>query len=145
MTLGPVEILVLAFPENNFSGQILPELAKVVDDETITIIDGLFVRKDADGAVAFFEFEELGASSEVAAIVDVIDRTDGLISDEDVAELTETLEPNSSAAILVFEHTWVKPLRDAIVAAGGQQIDSIRVPGVVVEEVLAAVAAAEAE
>ena len=50
--------------------------------------------------------------------------------------LTESLEPDSSAVILVFEHTWMKPLRDAVVGAGGQLLDSVRVPGRVVEELL---------
>jgi hypothetical protein len=44
---------------------------------------------------------------------------------------------------LCFEHTWVKPLRDSIVKAGGEFVDSIRVPGLVVQEVLDAVAALE--
>jgi hypothetical protein len=72
-----------------------------------------------------------------------MDRLDSLISDEDVAELAADLEPNSSQAILVFEHTWAKPLRDAIVDSGGVLANNFRVPGLVVEELLAELAAAE--
>lgn len=140
MASGPVEILVIDFPENTFSGAIIPELAKVVGDGTITIIDGIFATRDADGAVALVEFDELDAGSDLASLGTVLERVEGLISDEDVQELTENLQPNSSAAILVFEHTWVRPLRDAIVDAGGVFQDSIRVPGPVVDEVRAALA-----
>ena len=139
MPLAPVEILTLVFPDNAFNGQVVPELAKVVDDETITIIDGLFVTVDADGETDYFEFEELEANSDASRLITVVDHFDGLISDDDVVALTESLAPNSSAAILVFEHTWMKPLRDAIVDSGGIVLDSIRVPGVVVDEVLDAV------
>ena len=140
MTLGPIEVLVIGFPESNFTGAILPELAKVVADETITIIDGLFVTIDADHVPTFFELDELAPDSEVAALLGVLDHIEGLLSDEDVADLTEALEPGSSAAILVFEHTWVKPLRDAIVGAGGVLLESTRISGAAVSEVQAALA-----
>jgi hypothetical protein len=141
MTLGPIEILTLVFPGSEFNGEIIPELAKVVDDGTITVVDGLFVSVGADGATDYWEFEELGANTDASRLASVVDRFEGLISDDDVAELTANLPPGSSAAILVFEHTWIKPLRDAIVGSGGIVLDSIRVPGAVVDEVLDAVSA----
>jgi hypothetical protein len=67
----------------------------------------------------------------------------GLISDEDLEEFAVALTPGSSAAVLAFEHTWFKPLRDELVDSGGVLIADIRVPGLVVQEVLDAVAAAE--
>ncbi len=140
MTLGPIEVLVIGFPEDKFTGAILPELAKVVADETITIIDGLFVTIDADHVPTFFELDELAPNSDVASLLTVLDHVEGLLSDEDVADLTEDLPANSSAAILVFEHTWVKPLRDSIVDAGGVLLESIRIPGAAVSEVQAALA-----
>lgn len=140
MTPGPIEVIVIGFPENKFTGSILPELAKVVADETITIIDGLFVTIDDDHVPSFFELDELGPDSDVASLIGVVDHIEGLLSDEDVADLTEDLAPGSSAAILVFEHTWVKPLQQAIVGAGGVLLESIRIPGAVVSEVQAALA-----
>lgn len=145
MNHGPVEILVFAFPGNQFSGLVLPELAKVVASETITIIDGLLVSSDESGVVSFLEIEELTSSSGEVALAGVLERVEGLISDDDVAELTSNLEPNSSAAILVFEHTWVKPLRDAIADSGGVLLEDVRIPGAVADEVFAAVAALEEE
>jgi DNA-directed RNA polymerase subunit L len=61
-----------------------------------------------------------------------------MISDEDIEELSAALDPNSSAAVLVFEHTWVRPLRDAIVESGGVLAENFRVPPEVVAEVMAA-------
>jgi hypothetical protein len=137
MSLGPVEVLVVAFPENRFSGAILPELQRLVETGTISIIDGLFVRKDADGTTTFDELHAL--DGDAGALAEVLDRVEGLVSEEDVAELTATLEPNSSAAVLVFENVWAKGLRDAIVDAGGELAANVRVPAAVVDEILATV------
>ena len=73
-------------------------------------------------------------------MVGLLDRCDGLLADEDVTVLTEELGPNSSAAILVFEHTWMKPIRDAVVESGGVLAANFRVPGAVVHDVLASMA-----
>lgn len=140
MPLAAIEILTVAFPGNRFNGEILPELSRLVENETITIIDGLFISVNGDGDVEYTEFDELGSDSEAAALAELADRFDELISEDDVGELAAGLEPNSSAAVLVFEHTWLKPLRDAIAGSGGVLVDSVRVPGPVVEEVLAVVA-----
>lgn len=143
MSMGPVEVIVLAFPGNKFNGSIVPELARLVDDRTITIIDGLFAVKDTDGTCTFVEIDELGdADSEATKLARLVDRLDELISDEDVEELMADIEPGSSGAILVFEHTWAKGLKDAIVSSGGVLTGQIRVPPEVVEEVRSALAEA---
>jgi hypothetical protein len=140
MALGPIEVLVVSFPGNQFTGGIIPELERLVETDTISIIDGLLVRKDADGEVTFVEFAELGGDADAQRLAGVMDQLESLISDEDVQELAAALEPDSSEAILVFEHTWAKPLRDAIVESGGVLADNFRVPGLVVEELLAELA-----
>jgi len=137
MALGPIEVLVVGFPGNQFNGQIIPELEKLIDTDTISIVDGILVRKDDDGEVTFTEFDELGANADATKLAEIMDQIDSLISDEDINELVAALDPNSSAAILVFEHTWSKPLRDAIVDSGGLLVANFRVPGLVVEELLA--------
>jgi hypothetical protein len=144
MALGPIEIIMVAFPENRFTGAILPELQRVVDAGTISVIDGVLATKDADGNTAFVEFDQLDMNHDASALSSLLRENRTLVTDDDVDRLTADLEPNSSAAILVFEHTWVKPLRDAIVESGGVLAANFRVPGLVVEEVLAA-AEAEAE
>lgn len=137
MALGPIEVLVVGFPGNQFNGQIIPELEKLVDTDTISVVDGILVRKDGDGEVTFTEFEELGSNDDALKLADLMDQVDSLISDEDINELVSALEPNSSAAILVFEHTWSKPFRDAIVDSQGVLISNFRVPGLVVDELMA--------
>lgn len=137
MGLGPIEVLEIGFPGNRFNGAILPELERLIEAGTIALIDGLFVLKDADGEIEFLEFDQIDANDDASKLAALVDQLDDLISDEDVAELAAGLEPDSSAAILVFEHTWAKPLRDAIVDSGGVLAANFRVPGMVVDEVLA--------
>ncbi|HSP51830.1 MAG TPA: DUF6325 family protein [Cryobacterium sp.] len=143
--LGPIEILVVELPGNKFTGEIMPALNDLVDSDTISIVDGLFVMKDAAGSITYSEFEELGANIDASALIQVIDTTNGLLSDDDVQELAAKLDDNCSAAILVFEHTWMKPLRNAIVNSGGILVDTVRIPGMVVEEVLEALAESDSD
>lgn len=140
MALGPIEVLVVAFPGNEFNGQIIPELERLVESDTIALIDGLFIRKDADGTVTFVEFEEEGGGAEAMQLVELMNQVDSLISDEDVMEIADGLEPDSSAAMLVFENTWAKPFADAIVESNGVMVTNFRVPRAAVDEVLAALA-----
>jgi hypothetical protein len=141
MALGPIEVLVIGFPGNRFNGEILPELERLVESGTISIVDGLFLRKDGGGDVEFYELSEVGSDESVARLAGLLDEVEALISDEDVAELAAGLEPDSSAAMLVFEHTWAKPFRDAIVGSGGVLAANFRVPGMVVDELLDELAA----
>ena len=140
MTLGPIEVIVAGFPGNRFNGKIMPALQSLVDRDIVSVVDGLLIMKDGDGVVTFVELEEIDANDDAAALAGLLDQTDGLLSDEDVEELAMALEPNSSAAALVLEHTWAKPLRDAIVDSDGVLIANFRVPGLVVQEVLDALA-----
>jgi hypothetical protein len=136
MALGPIEVIEIAFPGNQFNGEIMPELQRLIDNDTISVIDGLFLLKDDDGDVTFVEFDELGANHDAARLAEFMDQLDALISDEDVDALAAGIAPGSSAAILVFEHTWAKPFRDAVVASGGLLAANFRVPGAIVDELL---------
>ena len=127
MSIGPVEYLIVAFPGNQFKGEIIPALADLVEAGTIRIIDLAFVMKDADGAVVTAELGDL--DSEVFKAFDALSpETMGLLNEEDLAAAGEELDPNSSAALLVWEDTWATTLRDAIVNAGGEVLDLERVP-----------------
>ncbi len=135
MTMAPVEVIVVAFPGSAFNGAILPELRRLVDTSTITIVDGLFVRKDDAGGLTWHELAEIDAE-----LSGLLDHVEGLISAEDVAELAADLEPGSSAAVLAFEHTWMKLVApDALAGSGGALIADIQVPGSVVEEIMTTV------
>jgi hypothetical protein len=141
MALGPVEVLVFSFPGNQFNGEIIPELERLTANGTITVIDGVFVTRDLAGDITFVEFEQLGAGHDAARLASVLDQVESLISDEDIQELAEGLAPGDSEAILVFEHTWAKPFRDAIVGSGGILTGEMRLPGAAVDELLDELAA----
>jgi hypothetical protein len=145
MTLGRIEVLVIGFPGNQFNGDILPELQRLVDDDIISIVDGLLIRKDAAGDVDVIELEEVDANEEASRLAAMMQQIDSLISDEDVDELIANLDNDSSAAILVFEHTWSKPLRDAIVGSGGILAAQFQVPGAAVDMLLDELSSLEAE
>ena len=136
MALGPIEVIEIAFPGNQFNGEIIPELERLVEAGTITVVDGVAIVKGADGEVEFVEFDQEDANPAAARLASLLDQVEALISDEDIETLAAGLEPNSSAAILVFEHTWAKPFRDAVVASGGVLAANFRVPGTTVELLL---------
>jgi hypothetical protein len=137
MGLGPIELLVIGFPGSEFNGGILPALKDVVERDIVSIVDALLVTKDVDGDVAYVEIEDAGANEDVAALAELVANANGLLSAEDVEDIAVALAPGDSAAFLVFEHTWAKPFRDAIVASGGVLVANVRIPGMVVDEVLA--------
>jgi hypothetical protein len=141
MALGPVEVLVFSFPGNQFNGEIIPELERLTASGTITVIDGVFVTRDVAGDVTFVEFDQLDAGNDAARLAGVLDQLESLISDEDILELADGLAPGDSEAILVFEHTWAKPFRDAILGSGGVLTGEMRLPGLAVEELLDELAA----
>jgi uncharacterized membrane protein len=135
--LGPVELLFVQFPGNQFTGEIAPALADLVESGTVAIIDLVFVAKDADGNTVGFELEQVGDESR-AFFEPLVDDLESLISDEDVEDLSEALEPNSSAAIMLFEHRWAIPFRDAIANSGGELVARLPIPPAALAEVAAA-------
>jgi hypothetical protein len=135
--LGPVELLFVEFPGNQFTGEIIPALTELIEQGTISVIDLVFVAKDADGNSVGIALEDLPDDAK-DAFSSLVAEVAELIAEEDVEDLAEGLEPNSSAAILLFEHTWAIPFRDAIVNSGGQLV--ARLP--ITEEALAEIAAA---
>ena len=132
MGIGPVEYGVVAFPGNKFKGEIAPALGDLVESGTIRIIDLAFVIKDTDGNVAAVEIEDAG--SEVLRAFEAITyQRDGLISENDIAEIAAALDPNSSALIMVWEDLWATKFSDAVRNAGGIVVALERVPRDVVE------------
>jgi uncharacterized membrane protein len=130
--LGPVDYMIVAFPGNEFKGEVAPALAKLVENGTIRIIDLAFVGKSKDGDIAAFEltdidpevrkgFENLGVE------------VNGLFNDDDLRAAGEELEPNSSAALLVWENLWAREVAEALRNAGGVLLDFERLPHEVVQ------------
>jgi uncharacterized membrane protein len=138
MALGPIELFVIGFPENKFTGQIQTRIQDLIDREIITLVDGLFITKNGDGDVTCVEIEQVDADESIARLAAFLEEDGtGLLNDEDVDEIGAGLEPDSSALALIFEHTWIKPVRDAVFDAGGVVMANVRIPGAVVDEVLA--------
>lgn len=132
MGIGPVEYMVVAFPGNQFKGEIVPALKEQVDAGTIRIIDLAFVIKDADGNATALEVDDL--ESEVGAAFSELlgNESGGLLSDDDMMAVAEDLEPNSSVGLLVWEDVWAAKIAEAIANAGGELWDLERVPREVV-------------
>ena len=132
MGVGPVEYMVVAFPGNQFNGQIAPALKDLIDSGTIRVIDLAFVLKDADGSVVGAELEDTGSEVFQAFQSLQIERG-GLLNDDDLIEIGDALEPNSSAAILVWEDLWAKRFADAVADSGGVLVDIARIPRDIVQ------------
>jgi hypothetical protein len=129
--IGPVEYLIVAFPGNQFRGEIAPALADLVEAGTIRIIDIAFASKDENGEIAAFELSDLDPETR-QGLENLGAESSGLFNEDDLIAAAEVLDPNSSAALLVWENVWAKPVADAIRDAGGELYDYDRVPHEVV-------------
>jgi uncharacterized membrane protein len=139
--LGPVDWIVVEFPGTKLTGEIAPILTDYVDRGLIRILDLLFLVKDADGSFEAFEATDL-EDTEIGELRAFETEIAMLLSEQDVKDLAETIEPGSSAAVLVWENVWAAPFGAAVRRAGGQLAASGRIP---IQAVIAAVEADAAE
>ena len=142
MTIGPVELLVLGFDHPRFEGDVVTELQRLREDGLVRVIDALAVYKDATGRVTGLKGSQL-SGGETAEFGTVVGTLVGLGAEaEEVATIEERLaeEPgvfgeaawdvlaevpeDSAAALVLLEHRWAIPLRDAISRAGGFRLAS---------------------
>jgi hypothetical protein len=131
--LGPVEFLILEFEGNRFSGEILPELARLVDSGMVRVIDMAVVSKDAEGNVLILETSEL--AEEVAdAIIALTGEVSGLLSEADLIDIAEDQPEDSTIATLLVEHLWAKDFALAVRHAGGELVHSERLHPALVAE-----------
>jgi uncharacterized membrane protein len=142
---APVQIWSFVFDGNEFKGEILPELERLKNEQVIRLVDLLVVRKDSTGAVATLTASDLdweeassfgamlgaligwgsGAAEGAAkgAIAGAAVLADGHALNEDTRlALTDSVPPNSTAAIALVEHIWAKPLQAAIARAHGVEL-----------------------
>jgi Family of unknown function (DUF6325) len=125
MTIGPVEYIIVGFPGNKFNGAIAPELIALVESGTVRVLDLIFIGKDADGSVLSFEIDDL---DEAFGFGGLDGEVGGLISPEDIEFVAAQLEPNSSAALLIWEDVWAAPFAQAVVDSGGVLLEGARIP-----------------
>ena len=146
MAIGPVQLIVLGFEHPQFHGEIIAELERLRKSDTVRVIDALAVHKDAAGEIEVQHLSNLSKAeavelgSKVGALVGLgIEGEEGLhtgaelgaeaaadgvhvFSDEDAWDVIEEIPNDSAAALLLIEHHWAVPLRDAIGRAGGHRI-----------------------
>lgn len=132
MALGPVDVHIIAFPGNQFSGEIVPAILEQVELGVIRVLDVLFVSKDAAGDIAIVTIEDLGPDG--AAFVGLELAHVGALNAEDADEIAEDLPANSSALLIAFENTWMREIIGAFARAGAMPINQIRIPASVVNE-----------
>jgi uncharacterized membrane protein len=136
MDIGPVDLLVVEFPGNQFKGEIAPALRDLVTEGTVRVLDLLFVYKDADGEVGSLELAGLGPDLK-PAFADLDGQLGGgLLDAEDVAQVGASLQPNSSAALIVWENTWAGRFVTAMENAGARVVDQARIPAEAVKATL---------
>ena len=134
--LGPVDWLVVEFPGSKLTGEIAPVIKDYEARGLIKVLDLLFLKKEQDGSLEAFEASDLG--SEIGELRAYEKDLAMVLCEQDVADLAETIEPGSSAAVLVWENLWAAPFGTAVRHAGGQLVASGRVPS---QAVLAAIEA----
>jgi hypothetical protein len=123
VALGPVEVLVLRFPGNQFKGEIIPALRELVET-------------DENGEATVLEMAEL--DPEVYGEIDVVvAELNGLLTEEDAQRMTANIPANSSAAIMLFENVWATRFRDAVLNANGEIVLAERIPKAVIDEMVA--------
>jgi hypothetical protein len=134
MTIGPVEYIIVGFPGNKFTGEIAPELIALVESGTVRVLDLIFIGKDTDGSVVSFEIDELDV---LAGFTGLEGEVGGLISPEDIEYVAAALEPNSSAALLIWEDVWATPFAEAVRRSKGVLLEGARMPHELIAPILA--------
>ena len=144
MTYGPIDFVALEFKGNQFKGEIFPALMDLVNREIVRVIDLIVVQKDADGKVTHREIQE--HDNAVLAVFDPLKaEINGMIQVEDIEMIGEKLEPNTTAAVMLFENLWAVKFKEAVLNANGRAVMQVRIPHEVVEEAMAKIAAGEAK
>ena len=131
---GPIDFVLMEFPDQDPSGDAAAALADLVEAGTIRLYDILAVRKDADGVISGFEVSDLGDGS--MAFSSFAGARSGLLGDDDVAQAGEVMEPGTIAVLIVYENTWAIPFVAAARRAGGEMVATTRIPAQDVMEAL---------
>jgi len=145
MAVGPVQLIVLGFNHPEFHGEIINEIERLRESDTVRVIDALAVHKDADGEIEVAHLSNLtkdeaielgtkigaliglgiegeeGMEAGAVAGAEAVAESDGVhvFTDEEAWDVLEDIPNDSAAALILLEHHWAIPLRDAIARAGG--------------------------
>ena len=147
MAIGPVQLIVLGFNHPNFHGEVIAELERLRASDTVRVVDALAVYKDAEGELEvehlsnLTEDEAIEYGSKIGALIGLgFEGEEGMeegaiagaeaaaeeggvhVFDDEAWDVLEDIPNDSAAALILLEHHWAVPLRDAIVRAGGFRI-----------------------
>ena len=118
MDVGPLEYLVIGVDSRQLERVLFSELNAIQATGQIRVVDLLFVTKAADGAVVLQEVSEL-SEEQSAEYGGIVDDLMGLLTAQDIERLTGQIPPATSALVMLFEHTWVIGLTEAVRRGGG--------------------------
>jgi hypothetical protein len=134
MTYGPVDFFALEFKGNKFSGEVLSALRELVENKIVRVIDLVIVRVQ-DGKYQTLELQQMDAST--IAIFDPLQvEISGMIQVEDIEMISQELDDNTTAALLMVENLWAIKFGEAVVRANGRMVKHERIPFEVVNEVM---------
>lgn len=133
--VGPVGVLVVTFPGDRANPDVIAALAQVVDQGVVSLLDLVFIGRSLDGSLRQVDVDE-GLDEVGLEILSI--EAKALISDDDLDIVRDSLEPGTSAAILVYEQTWARTLSNASSRAGGEVALHVQIPRETVEVALAA-------
>ncbi|MFD4179499.1 DUF6325 family protein [Rhodococcus sp. NPDC058514] len=136
LNIGPVELVVLTFPGAQVDPGTIAALQDVVERGYVTLLDLVYISKDADGNITQVDVDE---DLEETGLAILSIEAKALISDEDLDVVRDSLEPGSSAAIIVYEETWARQIASTVRNAGGEVALHVQIPR---DAVVAAVEAA---
>ena len=136
MSLGPIEMLCIKFPDHLIKDEIATALRALVENKTIRVIDILFIHKSESGEVTMSEIDELD-DEDYSLLDPIITDITGLIAEADVETIAQSLDSNSFAALMLFENIWAIAFRDAVVNAEGQILLNEQTPSNVIKQVMA--------
>jgi Family of unknown function (DUF6325) len=138
--MGPVDYVILEWPNQQPTGEVAPMIIDLVDRGIIRILDVAFLVKAEDGSVAAIDLASL--EGDAAAFMEFDGASSGLLDQADLEDAAGVLEPGTSAAVLVWENRWAAPVAVALRRSGGQLVASGRIP---IQGILAALEAVEAQ
>ena len=120
--MGPVDFLLVEWPGRQPQGEAAPALIDLVERGIIRVLDLTFIVKSEDGEVGGLEI------ADHEGLEPFMGAATGLLTEDDVAEAAEALEPGTSAALLVYENLWAAPFAKAVRRSGGQLVANGRIP-----------------
>lgn len=116
---GPIDYIIVGFEGNKFDGSILKSLNDSIEKGIIGLIDLALIKRDEDDTVSVINVSDLGDEYAVSFIEQHKQNATSQIGEDDINEVADLIEKNCAAGLLVIEHLWAKPLKEAIINANG--------------------------